>query len=363
MWRLGFRRLAACVLFVSGGGVRGAEVDAYRQAAPGYHYSFPRDHFEHPEFRTEWWYYTGNVRDAEGKRFGFELVFFRQGQRRGPASNPSAWRVDEVYLAHLALTDIDGKHFYNHQRLNRAGPGIAGASFQEQRVWNGNWSAVWHGEKQVLEATADDFHFRLEVTPGKPPVVNGIDGVSQKGTGAGEASYYVSYTRLMVSGELAIEGQPRTVTGTAWMDHEWFTNQLDKEQIGWDWFSVQLNDQTELMLFRLRRRDGSIDTHSSGTYVDRQGRARHLTNADLSLTPVSYWRSARTGASYPVHWKLGVPSLGIELDVRAVLDNQELVSEEKTGPTYWEGAVTYSGSAEGVGYLELTGYDQPFQMK
>ena len=361
MLGLRIRWLGACMLLVSGG-VRGAEMGAYRQAAPGYQYSFPRDHFEHPEFRTEWWYYTGNVHDAKGRRFGFELVFFRQGQRRGPVSNPSNWRVDDVYLAHVALTDIDGEHFHNHQRLNRAGPGIAGASFREQRVWNGNWSAAWHGDKQLLDATADEFHFRLDVTPAKPPVINGINGVSQKGTAAGEASYYISYTRLMVFGELTIAGEPHTVGGTAWMDHEWFTNQLDKEQIGWDWFSVQLNDQTELMLFQLRRRDGSIDAHSSGTYVDQKGRAQHITRADFSLTPVSYWRSTRTGASYPIQWKLSVPSLGISLDVRAVFDAQELVNEDKIGPTYWEGAVTYSGSAHGVGYLELTGYDRPFQM-
>jgi len=357
IWRLG-----ACVLLVGGGGVRAADVEPYREAAPGYHYSFPQDHFEHPEFRTEWWYYTGNVHDAKGRRFGFELVFFRQGQRRGPAANPSTWRVDDLYLAHLALTDIDGKRFYNHQRLNRAGPGMAGASFRERRVWNGNWSAAWQGDRQVLEATADEFHFRLELAAAKPPVVHGIDGVSQKGTAAAEASYYVSFTRLLLSGDVVIGSEKHTVTGIAWMDHEWFTNQLDKEQIGWDWFSVQLNDQTELMLFRLRRRDGSIDAHSSGTYVDRQGRARHLTNADFSLTPVSYWHSARTGASYPVTWRIRVPSLEVELDVRASLDAQEMVSEQKTGPTYWEGAVTYSGSAEGVGYLEMTGYDRPFRM-
>ena len=362
MLRLGIRRVAACVVLMGGGGARAAEIEQYRKAAPGYHYSFPRDHFEHPEFRTEWWYYTGNVHDAKGRRFGFELVFFRQGQQRGPVANPSIWRVADLYLAHLAITDIDGKRFYNHQRLNRAGPGMAGASFQEQRVWNGNWSATWRSDRQMLEATADEFHFQMELAAAKPPVVHGIDGVSQKGDAAGEASYYVSFTRLMVSGELALGSNRHQVTGTAWMDHEWFTNQLDKQQIGWDWFSVQFNDATELMLFRLRRKDGSFDAHSSGTYVDRQGRARHLTNADFSLTPVTYWRSVGTGASYPVTWRIRVPSLKVELDVRASFDAQEMVSEDKAGPTYWEGAVTYSGSAEGVGYLEMTGYDRPFQM-
>jgi len=357
------RNYVVSALLLSCGGVRGAEIEAYREAVAGYRYSFPRDHFEHPEFRTEWWYYTGNLRDGAGKRFGFELVFFRQGQRRGPATNSSAWRVDDLYLAHLALTDIDGKHFYNHQRLNRAGPGIAGASYAERRVWNGNWSATWQGDRQVLEATADDFRFRLEVTPAKAPVVHGINGVSQKGLAAGQASYYVSLTRLAVSGDLVTGGDRRAVTGTAWMDHEWFTNQLDKEQTGWDWFSVQLDDQTELMLFQLRRPDGSIDSHSAGTYIDRQGLARHLTHDEFSLIPVSYWRSARSGANYPVDWNIRAPSIGIDLKLHATLENQELVSEESSGPTYWEGAVTYSGSATGVGYLEMTGYDRPVQMK
>jgi len=350
-------------LLLAVGGVRAAEMEPYRQARPGYHYSFPRDHFEHPEFRTEWWYYTGNVRDAAGRSFGFELVFFREGERRGPATEKSAWRVDDLYLAHVALTDIDGKHFYNHRRLNRAGPGIAGASFAERRVWNGNWSAAWRGDLQVIEATADEFHFRLTLGAAKPPVVHGVNGISQKGDAAGEASYYVSFTRLMVAGELETGGDRHTVTGTTWMDHEWFTNQLDNEQIGWDWFSVQLDNQTELMLFQLRREDGGIDAHSAGTYVDREGRARHLTHAEFSLTPVSDWRSGRTGANYPVQWKIRVPSLGVELEVHPALEAQELVSEEKTGPAYWEGAVTYSGSTAGVGYLEMTGYDRPVEMR
>src|SRR2546421_3489972 len=169
----------------------------YRPALPGYHYSFPRDHFEHPEFRTEWWYYTGNLRSPEGKRFGFELVFFRQGRRGEPAENRSAWRIDDLYLAHLALTDIDGKRFFPRQRLNRAGPGMAGASFEKRRVWNGNWSAQWSGDQQSLEATAEEFRFHLRLQPAKPPVIHGENGVSQETEGAGKASHYVSVSRLV----------------------------------------------------------------------------------------------------------------------------------------------------------------------
>ena len=360
----GRRRLAALIaLGMFCAGVHAAEIDHYQRATAGYRYSFPRDHFEHPEFRTEWWYYTGNLRDSAGKRYGFELVFFRQGQRRGPAANSSAWRVDDLYLAHVAVTDIGGKRFYYHQRLNRAGPGVAGASRAQRRVWNGNWSAQWQAERQTLEATADEFRFRFDLGSAKPPVIPGLNGISRKGEAAGEASYYVSLTRLNVSGELWLDGAKHDVTGTSWMDHEWFTNQLAKDQVGWDWFSVQQDNQTELMLFQLRRRDGSIDSYSAGTYIDAQGHARHLARNEFSLTPKRYWKSARTGASYPVRWQILVPSLGLSLDAAAALDAQELATDDQTGPAYWEGSVSYTGSASGTGYLEMTGYDKPVRIE
>ena len=360
-WRWGFPALIALGLFCPG--AHAADVDPYQRATPGYRYSFPRDHFEHPAFRTEWWYYTGNLRDSAGKRYGFELVFFRQGRRRGPAANPSAWRVDDLYLAHVAVTDIGGKRFYYHERLNRAGPGVAGASLARRRVWNGNWSAQWQAERQTLEATADEFRFRLDLRSAKAPVIHGLNGISRKGEAAGEASYYVSLTRLNVSGELWLNGAKHDVTGTSWMDHEWFTNQLAKDQVGWDWFSVQLDNQTELMLFQLRRRDGSIDPYSAGTYIDAQGHTRHLARDEFTLTPLAYWKSARTGASYPVRWQIRVPSLGLSLDAAAAMDAQELATGDQTGPAYWEGSVTYTGSATGAGYLEMTGYDKPVRLE
>jgi predicted secreted hydrolase len=331
----------------------------YAVARPGYRYQFPRDHFEHPGFRTEWWYYTGNLWDDAGRRFGFELVFFRQAQRRGPSENRSAWRIDDLYLAHLALTDVNGGRFRYHTRLNRAGPGIAGASFARRRVWNGNWSATWEGDAQVLEAVAEEFRFRLRLAPLKPPVIHGENGISRKAAGPGKASHYVSFTRLAVEG--ALDG--RAVRGSAWMDHEWFTHQLEPDQAGWGWFSAQLDDGAELMLFRLRRLDGSVDPHSAGTYVDAAGRARHLRAADFALEPLDYWRSPRSGGRYPVRWRIRVPGLRIALECAAALQDQELAAEDAAGPTYWEGAVTYSGSTSGVGYLEMTGYDKPIRLE
>lgn len=324
----------------------------WRPALPGYRYQFPRDHFEHPAYRTEWWYYTGNVHSDSGHRYGFELVFFRQG-RRQDAGTPSVWGIRDLYLAHLALTDIDGRRFLSHRRLNRAGPGIAGASFDQRRVWNGNWSARWEGDTQVLAAIAEGIELNLRLTPAKPPVIHGENGVSQKAPGPGRASHYVSFTRLLTTG--AINGV--ACRGLSWMDHEWFTNQLAPEQAGWDWFSAQLDNGSDLMLFILRRKDGSIDPYSAGTYVDPRGQARHLRAGQFALTPLAWWTSSKTRARYPIRWR--IQALGLTLECAAALPDQELAGEEMA---YWEGAVTYTGSARGTGYLEMTGYDKPVRL-
>ena len=337
-----------------------AALQEYRQALPGYRYQFPRDHFEHPDFRTEWWYYTGNVHAGDGHRYGFELVFFRQGERETDRDNPSAWRIDDLYLAHLALTDIDGHRFLSRQRLNRAGPGIAGASLEQARVWNGNWESRWDiaTSEQTLTALAEDVRIHLRLKPRKPPVIHGENGVSQKAAGAGKASYYVSYPRLEVSGTL----NGIAVAGQAWMDHEWFTHQLESNQQGWDWFSVQLQNGSELMLFELRNLGGGIDPFSSGTYIAPDGRARHLKREDFALQPLDYWKSPKTGARYPIRWKISVPSLAITLECQAAIPEQELVPEQKGSPVYWEGAVTFQGSSPGLGYLEMTGYDKQVKL-
>ena len=328
---------------------------------PGYQYQFPRDHFSHTDFRTEWWYYTGNVSARDGHRYGFELVFFRQGQQDRPQeANPSAWRIDDLYLAHMAVTDIDAGRFHYFERLNRAGPGIAGIAFDQGRIWNGNWQVRWDktSDTQSLTATADGVNFELRLVPAKRPVIHGENGISQKSEGEGRASYYVSFPRLSVEGLLnGVE-----VNGSAWMDHEWFTQQLADNQQGWDWFSVQLENGSELMLFELRRTDGSIDPYSSGTYIAKDGRTSHLKRADFTLEPVDYWTSPKTGARYPVKWRIAVPSLGVRLECNAALRQQELVPEQEKGPAYWEGAVTYSGSSRGVGYLEMTGYGSRVKM-
>ena len=335
----------------------------YRVALPGYEFAFPRDHFNHPEFQTEWWYYTGNLHSADGKRFGFELTFFRHGVDRETRPK-NVWDVDDVWLAHFALSDIDGGRFYHTERLNRAGAGLAGADEKTARVWNGNWQVRWVGRSQSLQALAEKFRIDLTVETEKAPVIHGANGVSQKAAGEGRASHYISLTRLAAKGTMNVEGKAFSVEGLAWMDHEFFTHQLDTNQSGWDWFSLQFDDGSELMLFRLRRKDGSADAFSAGTYVDSEGHARHLSASDFALIPGKTWTSAQNGARYPVAWNVRVPSLGLDAAVSTRLDQQEL-----TGKTmaYWEGAVEMAGmksgrAVKGVGYLEMTGYAGPVRM-
>jgi predicted secreted hydrolase len=340
---------------------------SWQAALPGYRFEFPRDHFSHPNYQTEWWYYTGNVHAVDGHRYGFELTFFRQGERlsaNAAESEDDVWRPDQLYLAHLALSDLDGHSFYHSERLNRAGPGLAGANLSDARYWNGNWQVRWtalSSASQQLTAVCDRFALRLDLQPLKPPVIQGQDGISRKGPLPGQASHYISFTRLAATGQLQKKGLAIEVSGTAWMDHEFFTEPSDSNLAGWDWFAIQLGNNEELMLYRLRKKFGEVNPYSSGTHIDSHGQMRFLRADDFSLTPGETWRSPNSGARYPVAWQIRVPSLQLVLAERTELNDQELWSQQHNSPSYWEGAVTYSGtlrgrSIDGVGYLEMTGY-------
>jgi predicted secreted hydrolase len=339
----------------------------YRAALPGYHYEFPRDHFNHPDFQTEWWYYTGNLKSGDGHRFGFELTFFRLGVSRDQPKD-SVWSVNDLYLAHLALSDIDGHQFYHTERTNRAGPGLAGIDEQDKRVWNGNWQVRWRQDRQELLAIADDFSLQLSLESRKPPVIHGQNGVSQKAEGPGRASHYISLTRLLTSGSIDFHGRRYAVQGTSWMDHEFFTNRLDANQVGWDWLSLQLSDDTELMLFRIRHTDATIDSCSAGTYIDQAGKSTHLSAKDFTMEPLGEtWRSPNSHGVYPIAWHISVPALSIDAEITTPLKNQEIATREAVTPSYWEGAITLSGqpgrsSPGGVGYLEMTGYSKPVNL-
>jgi len=339
----------------------------YRTAIPGYRYEFPRDYFNHPDFQTEWWYYTGNLQSADGRRFGFELTFFRQAVSRNP-KKVAAWEVQDLYVAHLALSDLDGGKFYHAERTNRSGPGIAAVKESFGRIWNGNWQIQWHGSDQELKAVDERFQLHLTLHPEKTPVIHGENGVSQKAEGPGRASHYVSLTRLATSGVIELGNEKFEVGGTSWMDHEFFTHQLQPSQTGWDWLSLQLEDHTEVMLFHIRRKDGSIDPYSAGTYVDANGKTTHLRTADFTLQPAGeFWTSPLTGARYPTRWRVAIPKLSIELEAKTPLESQELTGKTKLAPNYWEGAIVLTGQRNsqplrGMGYLEMTGYDRPVQI-
>jgi predicted secreted hydrolase len=334
----------------------------FRQALPGYEFEFPRDHFAHPEFELEWWYYTGNLTAKDGRRFGFELTFFRNAvERDQPAT--SVWDVEQLYLAHFAMSDIEGQRFYKAERLNRAGPGLAGADLNRALIWNGNWQVAWRDGKQSLRAVSQDGALELELTAAKPPVINGKNGVSQKADGAGKASHYISFTRLHATGSLRLGGEAFSVGGTAWMDHEFSTDSMGETQAGWDWLSLQLEDGADLMLYRLRNTDGSTDPHSAGTYVGAEGTAVHLNAEDFEITPGARWTSPATGGSYPLEWRVEVPKLDLDLTINTPLQSQEIVPTSGRGPTYWEGAIDVEGGGvRGVGYLEMTGYAERLRL-
>ncbi len=338
---------------------------SFQPATAGYRYEFPRDHGSHPAYRTEWWYYTGHLLAKNGRSFGFELTFFRRAIPPDEVKTlPSQWSVNHLYLAHFAVTDIEGQRFHFTDKLSRAGLGKAGAEESRLRVWIDDWRAEAETAPSGvhrLSAREGGLALTLTLHPTKPLVVHGLNGVSRKGEGKDEATHYYSFTRLATSGRLTIENEHFDVAGTSWMDHEFGSSDLGKDLIGWDWFSVQLEDESELMLYRLRRRDGSSDPESSGTAVFTDGRTRHLTITDVRIESSGTWTSPESKAVYPSKWRIEIPSLELALNIVPLLEDQELRTTRSTQITYWEGAVAVTGtkqgrSVKGHGYVELTGY-------
>ena len=363
------RGFALALAAALGAAAAAGEAEAAGEAGrvlPGYAYEFPRDHFAHPAFDSEWWYYTGNLFTAGGRHFGFELTFFRRA-REIEAAEPSAWDLDQVWLAHFTITDTREERFVVDERVNRSGPGIAGADLGKRRIWNGNWSIGWrpgeeHRPTQVLTAMNREAILRLTLTPRKPVVIHGRDGVSRKVADDPQAvSHYFSFTRLAAAGTVSIGGDEFAVTGLAWMDHEFFSDYPLKDKVGWDWMSIQFEDGADLMLFGLRDASDGYGPDTTGTLVEADGGSRLIGWGGVRLRPGRRWRSEATGAEYPVEWEVAIPELGLRLDVRPRIDGQEAHTEGGLLPVYWEGAVLVSGEREGrpvsgVGYLEMTGY-------
>lgn len=344
----------------------------YRLPAPGYVYRFPHDHGTHEEFRTEWWYYTGHVSTAGGRRFGYQLTFFRRGVAQEAAEkNPSRWAIRHLYLAHVAVADLDRSRFSYAEKLSRAGLGKAGAEPGGLRVWIDRWHAEAspaEPHRHHLEAAAEDFAIHLTTTAEKPPAIHGDGGVSRKGTGPEQSSHYYSLTRLATSGTITVAGEVLPVTGLSWMDHEFGSGDLGPNQVGWDWFSIQLDNRTEVMLYRLRLADGTVDPASSGSLILPDGRVHTLGASDVRVEPLAHWTSRRSGARYPARWRIAIPSADLIVDVTPELADQELITSRSTQVTYWEGAARITGTQRGLpltgtGYVELTGYAERFRQR
>jgi predicted secreted hydrolase len=349
-------------------------------------FSFPADHGPHPQFRHEWWYLTGNLDSARGERFGFEVIFFRfalappvgaaaAGGTVGPPNSVSAWRTRQVYLAHFAITDVARGEFRFAHRYARDALGLAGAQAQPLRVWLDDWmfgtAAETNGASRtpgpvspaaespwMLHAQDQGYELTLELQPLNQPVLNGEQGLSRKASERGAASYYYSIPRVAVRGKLLRAGVSSDVQGLAWLDREWGSGSLGSSEQGWDWFALQLQDGSSFMFYALRNRDGTRDSHSAGTWVDPAGRVQALSTDQVMIDVSDHWVSPR-GGRYPSRWRVRVPAVGLDVEARPVLANQEL----GTRPRYWEGAVDVSGTREGHntsgrGYVELVGYGE-----
>ncbi len=347
-------------------GMMTTSTEGFSRAVEPMKFQFPRDHGPHEDFQTEWWYYTGNLVDSSSNRYGYQLTFFRRALSP-PAEGSqrtSSWAVNQVYLAHFTISQVQAERFYSQERFSRGAAGLAGAQGEPFfQVWLDDWQV-----KQIspdsfrLQARTEQVQLDLTLTDTKGPVLQGNAGLSPKGPQAGNASYYISQTRLESKGKIRIEGRDISVSGLSWMDHEFSTSALAENQVGWDWFSLQLDNQYELMVFTLRDEQGNIDAFSSGTIISPDGSTVSLEMGDFSIQILDTWRSPHSGAVYPSGWRLQVPEVDLDVEVYPLMKDQEL----RISFIYWEGAVKVNGrmgsqSVSGYGYVELTGYAQSMQ--
>jgi len=339
----------------------GSGLAEYKKALPGYQFSFPRDHYSHPDFAIEWWYYTGHLFTKKGKRFGYELTFFRKGiPSATQKQEDSKWEVRDIFFAHLAITDVSKKKFHYFETIHRGRERVAYASTESFEIKNGKCRLWGSPDKQRIKAKKSGYGIDLTLNPVWGPVIHGQDGISRKGKGLGHASHYYSFTRLKTAGTITIKDQDYPVTGISWMDHEFSSDQLGADQAGWDWFSLQLENNQEIMLYLMRKKDATVDPHSSGTLVIN-GNYEHLYTSKFRVVPRGKWKSKKSGGIYPSGWNISLPEKNIQLKVVPLVKDQELITTESTRVTYWEGACKVSGKigkkkVKGSAYVELTGY-------
>lgn len=336
--------------------------EALSKAHPDRSVELPRDTFAHDDVQTEWWYYTGHLQ-SEDAQFGFELVFFKRQTALDRLGKIIPMRVltPISYYAHFAITDINAKQFRYAHRRSLDGSRPAGASVDSHNVWLDNWRVREVNGHHILTATMNKTQLELVLKPTKPIIKQGEDGLSYKD--AGEASYYLSYTRFEASGELFIGEKHYSVTGSAWMDHEFGTWTMKEKVQGWDWFALQLDNNQEIMAFIIRGMDGKPTRYSEATLIDTEGLTRRFGLDEFSIIPTGEWTSPITNTTYPSGWQLRIPALEAELNIDPVLRCQELDTRGSTMVVYWEGANTVNGTClgkpiTGRAYVELVGYDR-----
>lgn len=326
---------------------------------------FPEDDAAHPAYRHEWWYVTGNLETADGRHLGYQLTFFRFNVDPQPQERASRFASNQVWMAHAAITDTSSQTVHQRQRLSRGAIALAGARAAPFEVWLDDWQVVAESPQGTFPARLEvrldpQQSLELQLQADKPRVLQGDRGYSQKGPEPGNASRYFSWTRLQTRGRVQLDGEWLDVEGSSWLDREWGTSTLAAHQIGWDWFSLQLDNGRDLMVYQLRQDDGGIDPRSKGLLVERDGRYRVLRREEFSIRVRRWWRNPIGDARYPVAWSVTLPGEDLALEVDARVDDQEW----RTGFRYWEGAVSAHGeqagrSVSGVGYVELTGYVSP----
>lgn len=321
--------------------------------------NFPQDLGAHNDYQTEWWYYTGNLETESGREFGYQLTFFRRALTpETPAADASPWRSNQIYFSHFTLSDIENQKFYPHERFSRQSAALSGAQATPYRVWLENWSATEISPGSVhLIADADDVALDLTLEETIPPVPQGDRGYSQKGPEPGNASYYYSIVQQRTQGNITVADKTFAVSGLTWKDHEYSTSALSPGTVGWDWFSLQLDDGSALMLYGLRQENGAIADVSSGTYISADGNTESIDHSDWQIDVTDTWRSPTSKAIYPSQWHIAIPKLNLVLDGASLMPNQEL----NVATTYWEGAVAFKGTladqpVSAKGYVEMTGY-------
>jgi predicted secreted hydrolase len=329
---------------------------------------YPGDHGPHAGYRTEWWYYTGNLTSEKGNRYGFQFTIFRTQisppgfEKKWPQPS-SGWRTQQIFLGHAAITDISGKQHIQDEKTARAALGLSAATQTGviTDIFIDGWSIRIAPDSHILNVAADDFTYEFHLVPEKLPVMHGDAGYSRKGSRPDQASCYYSFTRLKTEGMLSVGGKIESVNGLAWMDHEFSTAALDPGLVGWDWFSLQLSDSTEVMLYLLREENGRIHPVSSGSRVNANGEVDHLAKEDFSVHVLKVWKSPHSKAIYPSQWRVQIHSLELDLTITPNLPDQEMRTLQSTGIIYWEGSVSLTGFKRGQpitgqGYAELTGY-------